>query len=380
MKRAREINFGLLLVITLFSILLASCGDNDNQPTVSNQVIVKALATATTDANQNKIVAKVITPEPTATQAGIASRSGEGAAKPDSAATPVGGTPTATPDPAITVMPTRTPLPAPVPVTSATPVAFSGKGTILDRKFRSPVLNRDMPYRVYLPQGYALSGKAYPVLYMLHGLSGAYDEWIDYHIFEIADQLMSQGTIKPMIIVLPSGDKEYWVDHANNGPQYGYYVARDVVGHIDATYRTLPSRDNRSIGGHSMGGHGSLQIAFNYPEVFGVVGAHSPTLRSKDQAPDYFGDQDFYEAHDPVSLAKNLPVSTLESLKIWIDIGTKDQTWRPRTEELNQNLTDRDIDHTWHLWEGDHGGEYWTEHLPAYLKFYSDGVSGKPKV
>jgi len=267
--------------------------------------------------------------------------------------------------------PTR-PTPAPYPVTLPTPISFKGKGTVFDRKFHSPILDRDMPYRIYLPPNYVASGKRYPVLYMLHGLSGSYTEWIDYKLFDFADDLINKGTIKPLIIVLPSGDQEYWVDHADDGPQYGLYVANDVVGFVDANYRTLAKRESRAIGGHSMGGHGSLQIALNHPGVFGVAGAHSPTLRTKDQSPEYFGDEAFFEAHDPVSLAKVLP--NLNNLKIWVDIGTMDKTWRPRAEELHETLTSRGVVHEWYLFEGDHAGEYWMAHVPDYLKFYTSSM------
>jgi enterochelin esterase-like enzyme len=258
-----------------------------------------------------------------------------------------------------------------------TPIAFNGKGTVEDGHFYSPILNRVMPYRIYMPPNYATSNQRYPVLYMLHGLSGSYLEWIDYKLLDTVDALITQGKIKPIIIVLPSGDQEYWVDHANGGPQWGEYVVHDVVGYIDASYRTIPNRDNRAIGGHSMGGHGSLQLAFNHPEIFSVVGAHSPTLRTKEQAAPYFGDETYYEAHDPVSLAKSLPEATLKSLKIWVDIGTQDNTWRPRAEELDQILTARGIPHQFNIWEGGHEGAYWISHVAQYLQFYADNLAGK---
>jgi enterochelin esterase-like enzyme len=257
------------------------------------------------------------------------------------------------------------PVATAVPPTPAPPL----KGTSLEAKFYSPILKREMPYRIYLPADYYTSDNRYPVLYMLHGMSGSYEEWIDYHLFDIADEMMDKGQIKPMIIVLPSGDREYWVDHANNGPQWGEYVVRDVINQIDTTYRTIPHTSDRAVGGHSMGGHGALQLAFNHPDVFGIAGAHSPTMRTRDTSPEFFGDQTFYAAHDPVSLAKTS--SNLEHLKIWVDIGMHDSLWRPRAEELHQVLTGRGIPHQWHLDEGGHTAEYWTGHVPAYLQFYS---------
>lgn len=260
---------------------------------------------------------------------------------------------------------------------SPTPITFSGKGKVEDGSFYSPILKRNMPYRIYMPPNYDASNQRYSVLYMLHGLSGSYKEWVDYKLIDTVDAMISEGKIKPILVVLPSGDQEYWVDHADNGPQWGAYTAYDVVNYIDETYRTLPNRENRAIGGLSMGAYGALQVAFNFPQVFSIVGAHSPALRTKDQALPFMGDEAFYEAHDPVSLAQTLPLSTLNSLNIWIDIGAQDDAWLPRATELNDALNQRGVAHQWNVWEGGHGGPYWIANVAKYLQFYGDSLPGK---
>ena len=89
------------------------------------------------------------------------------------------------------------------------------------------------------------------------GWGGHRDEWIAYGLINVADRAIRTGDIPPMIIVLPQGDKGYWVDHADDGPRWGEYVTRDLVRHIDATYRTLRYPSARAIGGLSMGGWGA---------------------------------------------------------------------------------------------------------------------------
>jgi enterochelin esterase-like enzyme len=286
----------------------------------------------------------------------------------DPAATPTPAPATATPVPA-------TPTPIPVPtykVTQVSPakqVEWKGKGTVQDRTFFSPILNREVPVRVYLPPNYGKdSQKRYPVLYMLHGLSGSNLEWIDYGIFGRTEDLILAGTITPTIVVLPFGDKDYWMNHQNNGPRWSDYVATDVVGHIDVLYRTVADPKFRAIGGHSMGAHGALQIGFNHSDVFNVIGAHSPTLRTQEKAYDFFKDPAHYPTVDPVSLAAK---KNSDGQKIWIDIGNKDSEWLARAQELHNVLTERNIPHEWHEWEGAHAGEYWAGHLPDYLYFYA---------
>ena len=88
---------------------------------------------------------------------------------------------------------------------------------------------------------------------MLHGGSGYINEWVDYGLLSTADELMRAGTIAPMIIVLPEGDQEYWVDHVvsaqtgANGEKWGTYTAREVVPTIDARYRTITTASARAI-------------------------------------------------------------------------------------------------------------------------------------
>ncbi len=281
--------------------------------------------------------------------------------------------PTATPPP---VAPTPTPPPPahPVPVasTAITSTTFGGKGTLQDQNFISPILKLEVPYQIYLPPGYAHSFQRYPVLYALHGYGGNYHEWNEYGLIGRADDLIGAGTIQPMIIVLPYGAQSYWLNHADNGPRWGDYTVYDVVNFIDANYRTLADRNHRAIGGLSMGGHGALQNGFNHPEVFGIIGGHSPTLRTLDQNPGYFGDAAYFATIDPESLART---KDLSSLKIWLDIGQDDGAWIFRMRDLHQVMLDRQIAHIWQNWPGEHSGVYWASHTVDYLKYYSDNFA-----
>ena len=96
-----------------------------------------------------------------------------------------------------------------------------------------------MPLTVWLPPGYDDSAaRRYPVLYMLHGLSGSNSEWEWWGLLTEAERLMNGGEIGTFVIALPQGDLDYWVDHARGGPQWGRYLAQEVVSQVDGTYRT----------------------------------------------------------------------------------------------------------------------------------------------
>jgi S-formylglutathione hydrolase FrmB len=174
-------------------------------------------------------------------------------------------------------------------------------------------------------------------------------------------------------VVFPQGDYAYWVNHVDGGPRWGDYVARDLVRQVDATYRTLPTAARRGIGGLSMGGHGALQLAFNYPNVFSVVGAHSPSLRPDDGEIPFLGSEAEWARRDPIELA--LTARGIDHHKVWIDIGDED-VYYDRAEILRDALRDRGIEAQWHAQEGrDHG--WWDNYIDDYLRFYDWALNAR---
>ena len=242
------------------------------------------------------------------------------------------------------------------------------------RQLASASLGRTLPYAVYLPPGYDVHPEArYPVLYLLHGLGGSFRQWGEYGLAGTAERLMRRMEIPPFIIVLPEGEAAYWLNHADRGARWGDYIVRDLVGEVDATFRTLPDRDHRAIGGLSMGAHGAIQLAMNHPDRFSVVGMHSLALRRHAEAFAFFGDQAYFNAHDPVYLVQT-HLSIVRSFTLWLDIGTGD-AWREADEEFDRLLTRAGAAHQWREYPGGHDAAYWTAHLAEYLSFYGGAFS-----
>ena len=288
-----------------------------------------------------------------------------------------------------------TPVPRPMPGQLGTPVplrppeprppgalpggeprasAYVGpiQGAFRELQFYSPALDADMRYFLYLPPDYGTAGRRYPVLYMLHGASGDKEEWAALGLIDAADQSIRAGELPPLLIVLPQGDWGYWANHADGGPRWGDYLAEDLVRHLDASYRTLPGPADRAIGGLSMGGWGALHLAFTHPDVFAVVGAHSPTLRPDDGSLGFLGRGEEFARRDPLALTRTAP--GIEELQIWIDIGDADP-WLEHARALHHALEERDIPHEWTVFPGGHEGEYWQEHVLDYLRFYGRALT-----
>jgi enterochelin esterase-like enzyme len=302
-----------------------------------------------------------------------------------------------TPRPATLASPAAAATPAfvPVPNTSPVPKDFLATypvslppATIQEGSrtefflFQSDALARPMHYLIYEPAGYTSNPtQRYPVLYLLHGIgaglggpSGYETEWPGYGLLTGADALIVSGVIQPLLIVMPEGDQSYWMDAANGGPKYGTYVSSDLVREVDSRFRTRTAAGARAIGGLSMGGFGALSLAMLNPDVFGTVGAHSPSLPRREQGPSFFGDADYFAAHNPVDLIRDHP-NVANSLHIWLDVSDQDPLWAVRTEALHRLLSAKGVAHEWHEWAGNHDGLYWNAHISDYLRFYNSALN-----
>jgi S-formylglutathione hydrolase FrmB len=163
-------------------------------------------------------------------------------------------------------------------------VSAAAQGTISSKSFRSATLGEDISYNVYLPTGYAESTARYPVLYLLHGRGDSMSAWT--RVKGDLDALIAAGDIPPLIAIMPdapwSSRASYYVDSEYTGADPGRKVEtafiRDLIPHVDTTYRTMASRNGRGIGGYSMGGYGALRYSLAYPELFGASIVLSPAV------------------------------------------------------------------------------------------------------
>lgn len=136
--------------------------------------------------------------------------------------------------------------------------------------------NRTTP--VYLPGGYEHSDQRYPVLYLLSGFGSRgqgllNDRLWEENIQERLDRLIDSGAIPPLIVVMPDCSTRYGGSQYINSSATGRYqdYLLELVTYIDHTYRTIPERDNRAIGGISSGGYGATMMGMQHPQVFGLV-------------------------------------------------------------------------------------------------------------
>ena len=137
---------------------------------------------------------------------------------------------------------------------------------------KSAILNKEVHYSIFLPSDYYTSERAYPVTYLLHGYGDADDGWIQFgEVNRLADDAIKTGKIPPMIIVTPDGFTSFYVNAANGNLNYEDFFIKELIPHIEKTYKVKAEKRFRGIAGLSMGGYGSLLYALKYPDLFAAA-------------------------------------------------------------------------------------------------------------
>jgi len=253
--------------------------------------------------------------------------------------------------------------------------------------FFSKTTHENVSYSLYLPPDYYNIPDSFPVLYMLHGLGGDENSWInDFSIHRIADSLICNHAIPPMLIVLPNGRKSYFINDYRNEFPYETIFIKEFIPYIDSLYRTKRSKSYRVIGGLSMGGFGALINGFRNPGHFAAAVGLSAAIRTDsmimNEKPDkynqvfkpLFGDSIQQFSHITQHWADNNPLylvlrqpDTLRTVGWYLDCGFYDYLL-PGNEALHKLFIQYRIPHEYHVRTGNHDRAYWKSALvPALL-------------
>src|SRR5215217_6781303 len=141
---------------------------------------------------------------------------------------------------------------------------------------RSNILNRLVKYTIYLPFDYETSQRSYPVVYLLHGYTDDHTGWLQFgEINRYADKAIAEGTIPPMIIVMPNGDSSFYINSYDGKEKYEDFFIKEFMPSIEKKYR--------GVAGLSMGGYGSLIYGLKYPDLFAAAVPLSAAVWSDDE-------------------------------------------------------------------------------------------------
>lgn len=178
------------------------------------------------------------------------------------------------------------------------PAYFDAKnvphGNVTRHIYHSATLNGEREMYVYTPPGYD-SKKKYPVLYLLGGSGELASGWMfDGRANFIADNLLAEGKIAPMIIAMPNNQVIHRSDPNHVDKTYKLFEAelrKEIVPYIDKSYSTITNRNGRAISGLSMGGRHTQAVGFNALDLFSSFGILSAgDLESEKLNPTFFND------------------------------------------------------------------------------------------
>lgn len=130
---------------------------------------------------------------------------------------------------------------------------------------------------VYTPPGYTPS-KTYNVLYLLHGIGGDQNEWLNgMNPRNILDNLYSQNKLEPMIVVFPNGramadDRPigdiYAPDKVAAFERFEFDLINDLIPYVDSHFPVYKNKQNRALAGLSMGGGQTLNFGLKHLDKF----------------------------------------------------------------------------------------------------------------
>ncbi len=143
--------------------------------------------------------------------------------------------------------------------------------------------------KVYLPEGYKTSKKAYPVVYFLHNFYwSATQAFEDTPMLELLDQAISNGVTRPFILVAADYSTPTTGCLYGNSPISGKWLdftRNELVSFIDNHYSTLKNTESRALTGDFFGAYGALKLGMESPETFGTVYAMHPVATGEGDLP-----------------------------------------------------------------------------------------------
>lgn len=256
----------------------------------------------------------------------------------------------------------------------------------------SKLMARRMPYQILLPKNYEIEKQArFPVLYLLHGLSGNYKNWFE------KTKIQDYAAQHRIIIITPEGGDGWYSDSATApNDKYESYIIQELVPEIDKTFRTVAEKRGRAIAGLSMGGFGALKFGVKYPESFALAASMSgymmaASYQTMDELPRNewlrkpilaaFGDPSSQtrKENDLFKLLSEMPPEKVSGLPfLYLDCGTEDGLGLvPSNQQLAQILLTRKIPHEYRQLPGKHGWDYWNQQVREILRL-SEKVFASP--
>ena len=249
-------------------------------------------------------------------------------------------------------------------------------------ELKSALLGRSVNYRILYPVKYHAADKRdtrFPVLYLLHGLTGASGNWIE------KTRIALYATHYDLFIVMVEGGNGWYTDSATvRTDKYESYILAELIPDVEKRFRVSTQREGRAIAGLSMGGYGAFKFGLKHPQMFALVASMSgafgaATWTDKDiTSPGVIRDSlltTFGPANSPVrgandvfKLAREASAKKIKPLPyLYLDCGTEDFLFSNNREFVNL-LLELKLPHEYRQLPGTHSWSYWDSQIQEILK------------
>lgn len=236
-------------------------------------------------------------------------------------------------------------------------------GEVKAVQYDSKSLGIQRQLRIYTPPGYS-ADKKYSVLYLLHGLGMDDRQWLGgIHADNIADNLLADGKIQPLIMVFPNGDSSMTAEIAasgrgsnrnggfdNWGTSFENDLFKDIIPYVESHYSVYSDREHRGLGGLSMGGGQTLNIGLAHVETFAYIGGFSSAPNTK----------------SPTDLMSD-PASLKRLKLLWIACGNQDGLIRI-SQGVHAMLKEKEVPHVWNVDSHAHDDPEWANNLYLFAQ------------
>lgn len=260
------------------------------------------------------------------------------------------------------------------------------------RTVRSAIMGKDVHYTVYLPADYESSSRTYPVVYLLHGYTDDNTGWLQFgEVNRYADKAIAEGTIPPMIIVMPDADSTWYINSYDGKERYEDFFVKEFMPSIEKTYRIKAEKKYRGVAGLSMGGYGTLILSLKHADLFAAAAPLSAAVLDDDAIAgtaeaswtrtfgqlygrDLKGKDRLTKAWYDNSILKIVETKSADDLKkvrYWIDCGDDDFLTKGNCL-LHIALTEKRVPHEYRVRDGAHTWTYWRTGITDALKFIGE--------
>lgn len=249
----------------------------------------------------------------------------------------------------------------------------------------SKLLGKAIDYSILYPVNYQRGGNAekkFPVVYLLHGLTGHHTNWIE------RTRIALYATHHDLFLVMVEGENGWYTDSATvPTDKFESYILEELMPDVEKRFRVSNEPGGRAIAGLSMGGYGSLKYAFKFPGRFAMAASMSGAMGAATWSDSELKDLEFIRQslnktfgpagsttranNDLLKLTRDISADAIKSLPvIYLDCGTEDILFATNRSYADL-LLERKIPHEFRQLPGNHNWQYWDQQIQQILSLAS---------